>query len=542
MSMEALSEARARAYLAAIVESSDDAIISKDLNGVITSANVAAERLFGYPAEELIGRQVRMLIPADRQGVEDHILPRFRSGQRVDHFEPVRVKRDGTLIDVSLTISPVRSPDGTIIGVSKIARDITEKKRVQSELTAARQMITSERERLLEAERAARTEAERANRMKDDFLAMVSHELRTPLHAILGWTRVMKQGRQDAATLDRGFEVVERNARMQAQLVSDLLDLSRIGQGKLRLDIQDSSLDEAVTAALDTVHADARQKEIVITREEGPYTDPLPADPARLQQVIWNLLSNAIKFTPAGGRVTIAARRTGTDLELTVTDTGVGIRADFLPHIFDRFQQADASITRRFGGLGLGLAIVKQLVELHGGSVAASSAGEGQGSTFTLVLPTVRGLQVAGAARASAPQDFEDDCLKGIRVFIVEDEGDSREFLWRLLARYGAIVTAVASASEALVQLPAANADILISDIGLPGTDGYELIRKIRASIPACARMPAIAVTAYARSEDRTRALRAGYQSYLVKPVEPGELVAMIASFRSVIDTLRAVR
>ena len=533
---------RIEAYFASIVASSDDAIISKDLNGIIQSANAAAERLFGYTAAELVGRPVRMLIPADRQSEEDDILHRIRHGKHVDHFETVRVKKDGTLFDVSLSISPVRSARGEIIGVSKIARDITERKRAMAELAAARRLISEEREKLLEAERVARSTAERANRLKDDFLAMVSHELRTPLHAILGWTQVMKQGRQDPTTLDRGFEVVERNARVQAQLISDLLDLSRIGQGTLRLELQDTNLDEVLTAALDTVHAEAKQKHIAIYREGGFFTDPIPADPGRLQQVIWNILANAVKFTPEGGRITVAIRRKKGAVALSVTDTGAGIRTDALAHIFDRFHQADASITRRYGGLGLGLAIVKHLVELHEGHVTAESPGEGLGSTFTITLPTSRTHRAAALSSTLAAGDVANDALEGIRVFIVEDEEDSREFLSRLLARHGAVVTAVSSAAEAIDRLSRAMPDILVSDIGLPGTDGYDLMQQIRTSHGKWARIPAIAVTAYARSEDRTRALRAGFQGHLAKPIEPVELVAAIASFRSMIDTQRGLR
>jgi PAS domain S-box-containing protein len=529
----ALSPENAHAYLAAIVESSDDAIISKNLDGIIQSVNSAAERLFGYPAAELIGRSVRILIPPERQAEEDQILARIRRGERIDHFETERITKDGRRVAISLTVSPVLDESGAIIGVSKIARDITE-----------RRAAAAERERLLEAERAARSEAERASRVKDDFVAMVSHELRTPLNAILSWTQLMMRGRQDPAILERGLNIVARNTRVQAQLISDLLDISRIVAGKLQLEMQPVDVESIVRDAVETLRQDAETKGIdVQTTLEA--TRPVSGDSARIQQVVWNLLANAIKFTPQGGHIAVTLRNSGAQVEISVADDGAGIRPDFLPHVFERFHQADRSITRRYGGLGLGLAIVKHLVELHGGSVRAESAGEGLGATFTVALPA-NGL----ALEADAPhlprlprEPWEGVMLDGIRILVVEDEPDTRDFLIRLLEGYGAKVVAAGSVDQALSLFRAERPDLLVSDIGLPVVDGYDLVQQIRDSdADGRGGIPAIALTAYARAEDRMRAMRAGYQAHIAKPVEPAELLAAISSFAGLIEAQRRRR
>ena len=371
-----------RAYLAAIVDSSDDAIISKDLNGIVRSCNAAAERLFGYPAHELIGQPIRVLIPSERQAEEDEIIARIRNGVRVDHFETVRVTKDGRLVDVSLTVSPVRDASGRVIGASKIARDITDQKRA-----------ILERDRLLEAERAARAEAERASRVKDDFVAMVSHELRTPLNAILGWTQLMARSAGDPALVQRGLDVVARNTRLQAQLISDLLDISRIVAGKLSLEMESVDLGSIVAQR----HRDPRSR----GQDQGRGHRPVDGRVAghgggRLRPAA------AGGVEPALERDQVHAARAATCASSCVTparaprsrvaDDGAGIRPEFLPHVFDRFHQADRSITRRFGGLGLGLSIVKHLVDVHGGTVRAESPGEGQGSTFTIALPASVGV------------------------------------------------------------------------------------------------------------------------------------------------------
>jgi PAS domain S-box-containing protein len=792
-----------QAYLAAIVESSEDAILAKDLNGIIRSANSAAERVFGYTASELVGQSIRILVPPDRQTEEDEILARVRAGEHLEHFETCRLSKSGRELDISLSVSPIRDDSGAIIGVAKIARDISEQKRLARDLAAQQEWFrvtlesigdaviasdpegrvtymnesaqtltgwraeeaagralaevfpivnektrlavdnpaalvmrsgqivglanhtvlidrngvdhpiadsaapirdlqgrmigvvlvfrdvteerraeeaiaeqrewfettlesigdaviatdvqgrvefmnpiaqhltgwklsdaskrnckevfrivnedtrrtvenpvtrvlaegtvvglanhtllisadgterpiddsgapirsrdgrmvgvvlvfrdvtdrrraelerrdaAAERERLLEAERAARGAAERANRVKDEFVAMVSHELRTPLNAMLGWTHLMTRQGADQGVIMRGVGVIERNTRVQAQLISDLLDISRIVSGKLSLDIRQVDLPTVISDAIDTVQKDADEKGVVIERRLANTVGSIAGDPARLQQMVWNLISNAIKFTAKGGRVTVSLQRSGSDAAITVSDTGVGIKPDSLPHIFDRFQQADQSITRRFGGLGLGLSIVKHLVELHGGSIRAESPGDGQGASFTIVLPSSGREETrdAEALDARTRHDQPSASLNGIRVFIVEDEPDTREFLERYLAAAGAEVTAVSTATDALAKLPDCEADILVSDIGLPDIDGYDLMQRVRRlEAKNCGAIPAVALTAYARTEDRMRAFRAGYQAHLAKPVEPAELVATIASFAELIEAQRRDR
>ena len=648
----------AQAFLAAIVSSSDDAILAKDLNGIIQSCNAAAEQVFGYTAAELVGRPVRILIPADRQAEEDDILARITRGERVRHFETVRVRKDGHPIDISLTISPIRDASGRIIGVSKIARDITAQKRAAAELEAQqawfritlasigdaviatdvsgrvvfmntvaerltgwntdlaegrdcrdvfhvlderrrrpaadavsrvladgkavafgassvlvsadrterpidesaapirdsegriigvvlvfrdiserrrveleRQAAAAERERLLDAERAARAEAERASRVKDEFVAMVSHELRTPLNAILGWTQLLTRGHADAATMERGLDIVAKNTRLQARLISDLLDISRIVSGKLQLELHTIDLQQLVADAIATVRPEAETRRIAVNQHLDTRVRGVTGDPVRLQQVLWNLLSNAVKFTPDGGRIDVALRGMPGHAEITVADNGTGIHPDMLPHVFERFHQADRSITRRFGGLGLGLSIVKHLVELHGGTARAASAGVGLGATFTITLPTTtaaRGVEPSPAGALGTPERVS---LASMRVLLVEDEPDTREYLRRLLEGCGASVRAAASAQEALTAFRSDPPDILISDIGLPDVDGYDLMQRIRQDRTLRGnKAPAIALTAYARAEDRARALCAGYQAHLAKPVESRALLASIAS------------
>ncbi len=695
---------------AAIVENTDDAIISKSLDGVILSWNPAAERLYGYTAEEAIGRPVTMLIPEDMPDEEPRILDQIRRGERVDHYETVRRRKDGALIDVSLTVSPVKDTDGRIIGASKIARDITSRKKTEEQLReqaeiietvnrmgqtlaaeldqhklvqavtdaateltgahfgsffynvldergasymlytlsgvskeafahfpmpratdlfgptfrgegtvriadvkqdprygqnspyygmpeghlpvtsylavpvvsrtgevlgglffghpepgvfteraeriveglAAQAAVAIDNARLFEAVNRARAEAEQAaadkerlyheaqesSRLKDEFLATISHELRTPLTAILGWAHMLRMGQFDAESTSKAFETIERNARAQAQLIEDLLDVSRIITGKLRIDVRQVDPNSFVEAAVEAVRPAAEAKGVRIQKIMDTGMVSVSGDPVRLQQVVWNLLSNAIKFTPKKGRVQIKLERVNSHVEIAVSDTGAGIPPSFLPHVFDRFRQADQRTTRQHGGMGLGLAIVRHLVELHGGTVRAESPGEGQGATFTVLLPVapvyqaaVEGGRVHPAARETLPFFECVDRLDGVRVLVVDDEPDTRELLKAALGQSGAEVTAVGSTAEALDAVRAAPPDLLISDIGMPDEDGYELIRRVRA-LPdeQGARVPAIALTAYARVEDRMHALRSGYQMHVPKPVEMAELVAVAAS------------
>lgn len=521
----------ANAHLAAIVQSSDDAIVSKDLNGVVQSWNAGAERMFGYSAAEVVGKSITILFPEDRLEEEGVILARLRSGERVDHFETVRRTKDGRLIDVSVSISPIRDASGQIVGASKVARDITERKRAEAERAKA----ASDREELLASEHAARKEAERHGRLKDEFLATLSHELRTPLSAVLGWTHVLRRGAVPGSELDEGLAVIERNARVQASLIDDLLDMSRIISGKLRLNIQPIELSSVVAAALESIRPAAEAKGVRLTQAIDVPLGWVSGDSARLQQIFWNLLSNAVKFTPRGGRVHVVLERVDSHVEVSVTDSGEGIAPEFLAVVFERFRQADASTTRRHGGLGLGLAIVRHLAELHGGTVRASSPGRGQGATFIVSLP----LRAEALTRRQPSDISERDPhpsvpsipLPGVRVLAVDDEADSRTFLERLLGEAGAEVHTAAGASEALEKLKHFRPDVLITDIGMPGMDGYTLLRQIRA-IPRAqgGSVPAVALTAFARPEDRRRALLAGFQMHVAKPVEPAELLAVVAS------------
>ncbi|MGN6368840.1 MAG: PAS domain S-box protein [Phycisphaerae bacterium] len=809
-----------QARLAAIVATSDDAIVSKDLNGIVQSWNAAAERIFGYTAAEMIGQPILKIIPPERLDEEPRILERLGRGERVDHFETVRLRKDGRRIDISVTISPIRDATGKVVGASKIARDISEirraarererihelgrtmaretdihklvqaitdaatelsgaqfgaffynvvndagesymlytlsgvsrehfanfpmprntevfgptftgagivrsdditkdprygknaprhgmpeghlpvrsylavpvvarsgevlgglffghsevgvfnaqaeaivtgiagnasvalenaklqrelqenlqrfqslantipqlawmckpdgsifwynarwyeytgetpetqlgqgwekvhdpkelprvRKRWQTAVAAGepwedtfplrrrdgvmrwhlsraepvkdssgkvimwfgtntditeQQTIAKEKEELLAAERAARSEAERVNRMKDEFLSTLSHELRTPLNAILGWSQLIQRGKGDPETLNEGLTVIERNARVQTQLIEDLLDMSRIISGKVRLDVQRLDPATVLEAAIASVQPSADAKGIRIVKVLDPLAGPVAGDPNRLQQVAWNLLNNAIKFTPKGGKVTVLLERVNSHIEFTVADTGQGIKAEFLPYVFDRFRQGDATTTRHHGGLGLGLAIVKHLVELHGGKVRVKSAGEGQGATFSVEIPVVAARQEEDREHPASPNfsatgACEQIALDRLKVLVVDDEADARELLRRLLTECKAEVLLADSVNAAMEMVKRQRPDVIISDIGMPDRDGYELIKDVRR-LPAGegGKIPAIALTAFARSEDRMRALMAGYQAHIAKPVEPQELIVTVAS------------
>jgi PAS domain S-box-containing protein len=520
----------ARALLAAVVESSDDAIITKTLDGTITSWNASAARLLGYVADEIIGQPITVLIPPDRQEEEQHIIANLRAGNRIEHYETVRVAKDGRLIDVSLTISPLRDQTAEIVGASKILRDVTERKRIEREL----QELLAERNQLLASERAARSEAERLSTSKDEFLALLSHELRTPLNAILGWTQILRSGSLASSNLEKGLGVIERNVRAQTQLVDDLLDMSRIISGQMRLEVQPVMPYAFVQGAIESARPAADARGVRLEATLDPAAGPVSGDANRLQQVVWNLISNAIKFTPRGGHVQVIFERVNSNIEICVADSGIGIQPDFLPHIFERFRQADATTTREHGGLGLGLSIVKHIVELHGGTVVANSDGEGQGATFRVRLPVAVSRwnpnrsheHPRSSQRLAVP--FVNADLSNLVVLVVDDDPDSRDLLHRLLSDCGATVTAAASAAEALAATDNQRPDLLISDIGMPEIDGYQLLRSLRANSDV--RFPAIALTAFARSEDRTRALLAGFVAHVSKPVEPAELIATVAA------------
>ncbi|HEX8287279.1 MAG TPA: PAS domain S-box protein [Pyrinomonadaceae bacterium] len=779
-----LSDEIAPYWLAAIIDSADDAIISKTLEGIITSWNKGAERIFGYKAEEVIGKPILILIPPDHYNEEPAILERIKNGERIEHYETVRITKGGKLIDISLTISPIKNANGKIIGASKIAREITDIKRTKQELEASderyrtlfnsidegfciievlfnqagepvdyrfleinpafekltgipadealrgtpisqlvpnfeerwyqlygkvattgepvravegsqamgrwfdvnafrvggqesrkvavlfnnitdRKQAEQDRERLLEqleAERSklaylftkapafvatlkgpehifeltnpaylqlighrdvigkpvrealpeiegqgffeildnvfqtgepfigrelsvqlqwepdaplenrfvdfvyqpileangsvsgifahgfditeqvqARRDAEQANRAKDEFLATLSHELRTPLNAILGWSTMLSDTKTDEEIRVRAVETIRRNARIQSQLIDDILDVSRIISGKLKLETQPLELSSVIEAAVESVLPAAQAKEIRLQRVLDSGSSMISGDRNRLQQIVWNLLSNAVKFTPKGGRVQIRLERINSHIEIIVSDTGIGISPKVMPFIFERFRQADSATTRQHGGLGLGLAIVRHLVEMHGGTVEVESGGEGSGSTFTVKLPLIslRSVEVSPEEskereHPTSNRDVPFECtpeLEGLHVLVVDDEGDGRRLVRAVLEKCGAKVTAADSAAAALNLIQELRPDILLSDLGMPGEDGYSLIKKVRAlSAEQGGTIPAAALTAYARVEDRMKVLRAGFQIHLPKPVEPAELVAVVAN------------
>jgi PAS domain S-box-containing protein len=517
-----LSDAEAR--LAAIIDSSDDAIVSKTLTGVITSWNQAAERIFGYTAAEAVGQNITLIIPKDRLSEETEVLARLVRGERIDHFETVRRAKDGRAIEISLTVSPIRTSAGHIIGASKIARDISDRRRLERELQA-----------LLKSEQNARAEAEALSLGKDQFLATLSHELRTPINAIYGWARMLEGGRLDHPGILRATEAILRNAAAQVQLIEDLFDVSRVITGNMRLDLQPLHIATVLEAALDTVRPAATTKGVHLELVLDPGAGPMIGDPGRLQQVIWNLAMNAVKFTPAGGRVAAHLRRVDTHIEIAVSDSGEGIAPEHMPRLFQRFGQADSSSTRRHSGLGIGLALVRHLVELHGGTVEAHSAGPGRGATFTVTLP-VSPLPVpppGGGARETArvpgaaqPKPVS---LRDLRILVVDDDADGLELATLILINAGAEVRASASAADAMTILADWGPDVLVTDLEMPNEDGFSLLHRARRLTTLRGRrLPALALTAYGRTEDRVRVLGAGFNLHLAKPVNPAELVLAV--------------
>jgi hypothetical protein len=505
--------------------------------GLITDANDAYLRLVGYSRQEFdaLGKiQWRSLTPPEYNDVDNRALEEAFATKVSSIYEKEYVRRDGTRVQVVLGIALM---DNSQVNGVAFVLDISERQAALRE----RKRAELERDRLLLAEQKARATAEAANRMKDEFLAVLSHELRSPLNAMLGWLTLLRTRKFDEAATARALETVERNARAQAQLVEDLLDVSRIIQGKLRLNVRAVDLLSVIEAAIDTVRPTALAKNIELQPVLDPAAGPVFGDSDRLQQIVWNLLSNAVKFTPKGGRAQIRLERVHSYVEIVVADTGQGISPEFLPYVFDRFRQADSSMTRSFGGLGLGLSIVRNLVELHGGSVHVESPGEGQGTTFTVKLPLSpvstkieEPERVHPTVGGSLGFDYTPR-LDGLRILVVDDEVDARELLIQILVECGAEVVALATADEVIAALQEQTSDsrfdILISDIGMPEQDGYALLRRVRSlESNQGRRIPAIALTAYARAEDRKAALLAGFQSHVAKPVEPGELIALIAN------------
>jgi PAS domain S-box-containing protein len=522
LSDDVAAGAIAQARLAALVECCEDAILSKSIDGIITSWNRGCERLFGHTAAEAIGRSIHAIVPPDRLEEENMILSRLWRGERVEHFETQRLAKNGQLVDVSITVSPIRDHRGIIVGASSVARDISERRR-----------LTEARERLLEAEHFAREQAQRSSLVKDEFLATLSHELRTPLAAIQAWGHLLAIGRVKPGEMRQAGEVIERNSHVQKRVIEDLLDIGRIVSGKLRLDFTLMDPVPVLQAALDTVAPAALAKNIQIRKAISESPLLLRADPARLQQVIWNLLSNAIKFTQSGGEVGVELVQAGPNLRLTISDNGAGIEPEFLPRVFDRFAQSDNSESRTHGGLGLGLAIAKQIAEMHGGSIRASSEGKGHGASFIVELPGKLAQQPAPAddpAWTDEVQSVDPADLSRVAVLVVDDDPDTLQAVERILKDAGADVSTVESAAAALAVVDKNLPDVLVSDIGLPEIDGYELLKRIHSLPGRAARLPAIALTAFARPKDRIGALRAGYAAHVAKPADPSLLIATVAA------------
>lgn len=510
------------------------AIFMLDANGRVTTWNGGAERIKGYTASEIIGQHFSIFYPADvrESGWPEHELQvAAQKGSFVD--TGWRLRKDGTTFWANVTITALRDDTGQLLGYAKLTRDLSETKRVQ-----AMELANQQREEMLDAERSARMAAQRATRVKDEFLATLSHELRTPLSAILGWTQVLLRSAspQGPDAQKRAIEVIDRNARAQIRLIDDLLDLSRIMTGKIRLDLHQVAFTSVVEASVHSAMPSADAKGIRLKAILGASQDIVSADSTRLQQVVWNLLTNAIKFTPKGGQVQVLLQRVNSHLELSVSDTGVGIPVSYLPHVFDRFSQKDSSTTRAFGGLGLGLAICKQLVELHGGSIKAASQGEGKGATFSVQLPLSivqvedeSSLRIHPTAEIQPVENLSFPRLEGVHIFVVDDEPDARDLLRTVLEDQGAKVTSFGSAEDALAVLKTTKPTVLVCDVGMPKMDGYQLIRTLRAEESPRERIPALALTAFARAEDRKRSLVAGYQTHLAKPFDVGELILVVA-------------
>jgi PAS domain S-box-containing protein len=516
------------AHVRSILDNTLDAVIALDAGGRVTFWNRRAEETLGFGRDAAIGSLLSELIlpePA-RAGFQATLgALGTATGRSNLRLELDAVRAGGDALPLELTVTAIRDDDE--LSFSAFARDISERRRSDEE-----------RERLLVETERARAEAEAAARVKDEFLSTLSHELRTPLTAIVGWTYLLRGGRLDEATARRGLDAIERNAGAQAQVISDILDLSRIVGAKFRVSVRPLQLAPVVAAAIETLMPAAAAKELKVQPVLDPNAGLVAGDPDRLRQVAWNLFSNAVKFTPRGGRVTVrVARADDSGVQLVVEDTGEGIDPGFVGHVFERFRQGDSSNTRSHGGLGLGLAVVRHLVELHGGTVEAQSPGKGQGATFTVTLPILDPARLPPLAPAAETAPFVSGCgadspdLSGIRVLVVDDGDDEREVVSTVLGQCGADVRAVGSAGEALQALAEFSPHVLVSEIEMHGETGFSLIQRVRA-LPEDrgGLVPAAALSAYGRTDDRVQALLAGFQIHVPKPVQPAELVAVVAS------------
>jgi PAS domain S-box-containing protein len=490
----------------------------------ITDVNPFMTELLGYSRAEFLGKELWEIgLFSDKEASQTVFLELQETGYLRYEDLPLQT-RDGESREVEF-VSNVYEEDGQKVIQCNI-RDITERKRAEEE-----------RSLLFESCQAARAEADTANGIKDEFLATLSHELRTPLTSILGWSKLLTDGLLDEQASKRALETIVRSARAQRHLIDDLLDISRIITGKLRLAVRPVELAPLIESVVDGVRPAADARSIRLRTALDSRTNQISGDPDRLQQMVWNLLTNAIKFTPKGGDVEVRLEHIESHVEITITDTGQGIEPELLPHVFDRFRQSDSSSTRRHGGLGLGLAIVRQLVELHGGTVKVESPGVGEGATFKVILPLLSvhqelsEMDMTHALIGSKTLTDRQPSLADLRVLVVEDESDARELIEMVLAGRGAEVVSVGSAVEALAEMERGRFDVLVSDIGMPETDGYALMSKIR-QLPKerGGSIPAVALTAYAGIDDRMRAISAGYQIHISKPVEPAELTTVVAN------------
>jgi PAS domain S-box-containing protein len=505
-----------------LVESAVDyAIFTVDRQNRITSWNAGAERQLGWTESEAIGRSGAIIFtPEDRATgeVEMELQQATDRGRAVD--ERMHIRKDGSRFWASGILTALVHPNGAIRGYAKILRDNTERRESQRHLEAA-----------LRASEALRSAAESANRAKDEFISTVSHELRTPLNTIRLWSKMLGSGKVPHEDWAEGIRMVDRAAITQQQLIDDLLDVSRMASGKMRLSAHPNRLTVAIKGAVDAVLPMAASRGVELESSLSEDIGIVRADPDRIQQVVWNLLTNAIKFTPSRGRITVTALRDKEVVEIRVADTGIGIKPEFLPHVFDRFQQAEVVTTRTHGGLGLGLAIAKQLVELHGGSIEATSEGEGRGSVFTVRLP-LRSLTAELETESSDAVHKQGPGLGGLRVLLVEDDPGTRQATRRLLALHGATVRVATTAAQAREAHGIERPEVIVCDIGLPGEDGYALIRDLRhvERETGAPRVPAIAVTAFAREEDQKSALDAGFDQHIAKPIDEEALLSTLAS------------
>ncbi|MEH2015286.1 hybrid sensor histidine kinase/response regulator [Nostoc sp.] len=511
------SEARYRR----IVDTSYEGIWMIDSQSRTEFVNQRLSEMLGYPAQEMLGRSMFDFMDQADGIVGEEIL-KWLKREGSDLKEGQLRCKDGSYIWTLISARAIFSEENEFLGAIAMLTDISDRKRTESE-----------RDRLFQLEQTARAEAEAANRIKDEFLAVLSHELRSPLNPILGWAKLLQSRKFDDTALQKALETIERNAKLQAELIEDLLDVSRILQGKLNLKMIPVNLASTIEAAMETVRLAAEAKTIQIEMMLDRKGKVL-GDSARLQQVFWNLLSNAVKFTPIGGHVNVQLECIDAQAQITVSDTGKGIHPDFLVHVFDYFRQGDSTTTRKFGGLGLGLAIARHLVEMHGGTISAESLGEEQGAIFTIRLPLLKDSAIIedDPNADSSTAIFTSSPLMGVQVLVVDDNTDSRNFFSFVLEQFGAIVTAVGSADQALQALTQSKPDILLSDIGMPEMNGYMLMQEVRTLEAEVGgkQIPAIALTAYAGEINQQQALRAGFQQHIVKPVAPEELLMAISN------------